>query len=237
MSTSKRMFFMASGAFAAFGASSLLLSRVVRADDGARARPAPAAPTLPRTPSGDLGPFYPVEVPLDTDFDLTRVREGGARARGELIEVAGRVLYRDGTPQPNARLEIWQANAVGRYTHPGDTRADAPLDPNFQGYADIRADANGNFRILTIKPGLYPVDGLFQRSPHVHFDIRGRQRRLITQMYFDDTEPKVLAQDAVLGHDMWGKTSPLPGAIFAKLQKERSTLDPTARRYRFDIVL
>jgi protocatechuate 3,4-dioxygenase beta subunit len=239
MPTSKRTFLMATGAFAAFGASSLLLRRLVRADVGETPRPSAAAgdKTLARTPPGDLGPFYPVEAPLDTDFDLTRVRESGPRARGEPIEVSGRVLYRDGTPQANARLEIWQANDVGRYAHPGDTRKDAPLDPNFQGYADIRADASGNFRILTVKPGLYPVDGVFNRSPHIHFDIRGRERRLVTQMYFDDTDAKVLAQDKLLQHDMWGSTSPLPQAIFAKLQKERSTLEPSARRYEFDIVL
>jgi protocatechuate 3,4-dioxygenase beta subunit len=227
MPTSKRMFLMATGAFAAFGASSLLLRRVVRAD----------AKTLPRTPSGDLGPFYPVEPPLDTDFDLTRVRESGPRARGELIEVSGRVLYRDGTPQANARLEIWQANDVGRYAHPGDTRKDAPLDPSFQGYADVRADENGKFRILTVKPGQYPVEGIFQRAPHIHFDIRGRERRLVTQMYFDDTAKAVLAQDKVLEHDLWGRTTPLPSAIFAKLQAGVSTLDPKARHYQFDIVL
>lgn len=230
MPTSKRVFLMATGAFAAFGASSLLLRRVVRAE-------APEK-TLARTPPGDLGPFYPVEQPIDTDFDLTRLRENGPRARGEVIEVSGRVLYRDGTPQANARLEIWQANAVGRYAHPGDTRADVPLDPSFQGYADIRADANGRFRILTIKPGAYPVDGMgFQRSPHIHFDVRGRQRRLVTQMYFDDTAAAVLAQDKLLQHDMWGRTHPLPSTIFAKLQPERSKLDASARHYAFDIVL
>ena len=235
-SMSKRTFLTAAGALAAFGASSLLLRRFVHAEKSSVA-PAPATTALPRTPSGDLGPFYPVEPPLDTDFDLTRLRDGGARASGQIIEVSGRVLGRDGTPQANARLEIWQANAVGRYAHPGDTRTDAPLDPNFQGYADVRADADGQFRILTVRPGLYPVDGLFQRSPHVHFDIRGRQRRLITQMYFDDTDAKVLAEDKLLQHDMWGKTSPLPSTIFAKLQKERSRLDASALRYEFDIVL
>ena len=160
-----------------------------------------------------------------------------AFSAAELIEVSGRVLYRDGTPQANARLEIWQANDVGRYAHPGGTRADAPLDPNFQGYADVRADANGGFRILTIKPGLYPVDGVFERSPHIHFDIRGRQRRLVTQMYFDDTDATVLAQDKLLQHDMWGRTNPLPSTIFAKLRNERSTLDASARHYKFDVVL
>jgi protocatechuate 3,4-dioxygenase beta subunit len=238
MPTSKRMFLMATGVFATFGASSLLLRRLVRADGADATPPSAGDKALPRTPSGDLGPFYPVETPLDTDFDLTRVRESGPRARGELIEVSGRVLYRDGTPQANARLEIWQANDVGRYAHPGDTRADAPLDPNFQGYADLRADENGKFRILTVKPGLYPVDGMsFQRSPHIHFDIRGRQRRLVTQMYFDDTPATVLAQDQLLQHDLWGQTNPLPSTIFAKLQTAVSTLDARARHYRFDIVL
>jgi len=106
MSNSKRKFLMATGVFAAFGAS----SRVVRADDSNATRPPASDKPLPRTPSGDLGPFYPVEPPLGTDFDLTRVREGGPPARGTLIEISGRVLYRDGTPQTNARLEIWQAN-------------------------------------------------------------------------------------------------------------------------------
>jgi protocatechuate 3,4-dioxygenase beta subunit len=234
---SKRMFLTTTGGLAAFGASSLLLRRFIRADEREAIRPSSGEGTLPRTPSGDLGPFYPVEAPLDTDFDLTRVRESGPRARGEIIEISGRVVYRDGTLQANARLEIWQANAVGRYAHPGDTRADAPLDPNFQGYADIRADANGAFRILTIKPGLYPVGGTFNRSPHIHFDIRGRQRRLVTQMYFDDTDRAVLAQDKLLQHDMWGQANPLPSAIFAKRQADRSTLDPEASHYQFDIVL
>jgi protocatechuate 3,4-dioxygenase beta subunit len=78
---------------------------------------------------------------------------------------------------------------------------------------------------------------LFQRSRHIHFDIRGRQRRLVTQMYFDDTDPTVLAQDKLLQHDMWGRTNPLPSTIFAKLQNERSALDASARHYTFDIVL
>jgi protocatechuate 3,4-dioxygenase beta subunit len=78
---------------------------------------------------------------------------------------------------------------------------------------------------------------MFNRSPHIHFDIRGRQRRLVTQMYFDDTPAALLAQDKVLQHDMWGRTTPLPSSIFAKLEHERSTAEASARHYRFDIVL
>ncbi|HEY4179510.1 MAG TPA: protocatechuate 3,4-dioxygenase [Kofleriaceae bacterium] len=198
---------------------------------------AAGAPTLPRTPSGELGPFYPVDPPRGTDADLTRLRKLGTRALGDLVEISGRVVFRDGTPQPHARLEIWQANAAGRYAHPGDTRVDAPLDPNFQGYADLKADAQGRFRFLTVRPGLYPADSTFQRSPHIHFDIRGRARRLITQMYFSDTDAKVTAQDKVIAHDLWGASAPLPSTIFANRQTERSTWDAKAALYQFDIVL
>ncbi|MBC8067255.1 MAG: protocatechuate 3,4-dioxygenase [Deltaproteobacteria bacterium] len=192
---------MSAGAFAAFGASRLALRRFAGAHEQTSAR-APAKPKLARTPSGDLGPFYPVEHPLDTDFDLTRVGEAATRARGRIIEIPGRVPARDGTPQANARLEVWQANAVGRYAHAADVRTDVPLDPGFQGYAELRADAQGRFRFVTIRPGGYPVEGLFERSSHIHLDVRGRQRRLVTQMYFDDTDPRVLAADKLLEHDL-----------------------------------
>jgi protocatechuate 3,4-dioxygenase beta subunit len=195
---------------------------------------APKSASLPRTPSGDLGPFYPIDPPLGTGADLTRVRSGGTQALGTVIEITGRVVFRDGTPQANARLEVWQANAAGRYAHPGDTRGDAPLDPNFQGYADLRADADGRFRFFTIRPGSYPIEGIFQRSPHIHFDIRGRDRRLVTQMYFSDTDASVFAQDKLLEHDLWGRTNPLPPAMFAHLQSSR---DPQVVPYQFDIVL
>jgi protocatechuate 3,4-dioxygenase beta subunit len=192
---------------------------------------------LARTPSGDLGPFYPVEKPLDTDADLTRITGRSGRARGEIIEISGRVLAKDGTPQGNARIELWQANAVGRYAHADDDRADVPLDPAFQGYADLVADAQGYYRFLTVKPGLYPVgSSSFKRAPHIHLDVRGRRRRLITQMYFEGTDAAVLAQDKLLQHDMWGRPS-LPASIFAQLQKDRSTLEAGASHYSFDVVL
>ncbi len=227
MSISKRSFLIASGTLAAFGASSLLLRGLGRAE----------GTELARTPSGDLGPFYPVESPLDTDADLTRVQGRSGRASGELIAISGRVLAKDGTPQPNARLEIWQANAVGRYAHADDTRTDVPLDPAFQGYADVQTDSGGNYRFLTVKPGLYPVAGHgFKRSPHIHFDVRGRRRRLVTQMYFAGTDAALLAQDKLLQHDMWQKAN-LPANIFAQLQKNGSSLDAGAAHYVFDVVL
>jgi protocatechuate 3,4-dioxygenase beta subunit len=227
MSLSKRSFLVGSGALAAFGAASLLQRRQGRA----------AGTPLARTPSGDLGPFYPVEKPIETDADLTRVAGLSGRAGGEIIEISGRVLARDGTPQANAGIELWQANAVGRYAHADDDRTDVPLDPAFQGHADLLADAQGHFRFLTVKPGLYPVgSGSFKRAPHIHFDVRGRRRRLITQMYFADTDAALLAQDKLLQHDMWGKPS-LPPNIFAQLRKESSTREAGAAYYTFDVVL
>jgi protocatechuate 3,4-dioxygenase beta subunit len=134
------------------------------------------APTVNQT----IGPFYPVERMLDQDADLTIIRGRQGRAKGQVIEVVGRVLDPSGRPLPNARLDIWQANAAGRYAHPGDD-SPAPLDPNFQGSAIFCADAGGRFRFRTIKPGPYPG-----RVAHIHLDVTYRTQRVITQMYFPD---------------------------------------------------
>lgn len=142
-----------------------------------------AAP-LRRTPAQILGPFYPLVKPLDQDADLTAIRGRPGRASGQIVHVAGRVFDARGRPLEGARIEVWQANALGRYTHPSD-RHDAPLDPNFEGYAVLRTDAEGRYRFKTIKPGAYPDDGSgAMRAPHIHFDVSGRINRLVTQMYF-----------------------------------------------------
>lgn len=135
------------------------------------------------TSSDALGPFYPVGGVVDQDFDLTTVAGTERRALGQLLYLSGRVLDMRGEPIGGAVIEIWQANAAGRYTHPGDD-SEAPLDPNFEGYAKIRTAADGSYRIKTIKPGEYG-----SRTPHIHFDVRGKQTRLITQMYFEG-EPR-----------------------------------------------
>lgn len=141
-----------------------------------------AAAVLPVTPQEMLGPFYP-EHPLgDHDFDLTQIRGHIRRARGEAIELVGRVLRRDGTPLSNATIEVWQANAAGKYRHPDDTNT-APIDPDFQGYARLLSGKDGSFRVITVKPGAYPAP-IGMRAPHVHFDVQSRDCRLSTQMYF-----------------------------------------------------
>ena len=95
---------------------------------------------------------------------------GKGRALGQIIDLSGRVLRTDGSPVSGARLEIWQANAAGRYTNPIDKNP-APVDPNFEGVALLKSAADGSYRILTVKPGAYPDPAGGMRAPHIHFDV------------------------------------------------------------------
>ena len=148
-----------------------------------RHAPALAALRLP-TAAQSTGPFYPATKPLDQDNDLTAVAGRDGRARGETIHLVGRVTDRDGRAVPGAAVEIWQANAFGRYHHPGD-RQNAPLDPYFQGYGRDRTGDDGGYRFLTIKPPPYPASANWMRPAHVHFAVHGPGfEKLVTQMYF-----------------------------------------------------
>jgi len=135
------------------------------------------------TPEVMLGPFYPVLKPLDRDADLTMVKGHKNGATGEVIHVTGRVLNQNGQPVSGAEIEIWQANSKGRYAHPSDTNT-TPLDEDFQGFAVIKTDSLGRYRFKTIKPGAYPVSSTELRTPHIHFDVKGKQNRLTSQMFF-----------------------------------------------------
>ena len=146
------------------------------------ATPAAAAALLPRTPTQTSGPFYPLDKPLDRDADLTLINGQGQRAAGQVVHVMGRVRNAAGEPVAGARIEIWQANTHGRYTHPHDSNP-APLDPHFEGYASLVSDEQGRYRFKTIKPGAYPAGGSV-RPPHIHFGVTGRRDKLVTQMYF-----------------------------------------------------
>src|SRR4051794_6874787 len=97
----------------------------------------------------------------------------------------GRVLNVAGQPIHSARVEIWQANSHGRYTHPSDANP-APLDPNFEGSAVLTTDADGRYRFKTIKPAPYPAGPNRMRPAHIHFQVSSGQDRIVTQMYFDD---------------------------------------------------
>ncbi|MFN5083428.1 MAG: hypothetical protein ACK5WW_00085 [Brevundimonas sp.] len=153
-----------------------------------------AQDSLPVTPSITLGPFYPVIRPTDTDADLTRVAGRTGLAQGEVIQLIVKMVDRQGRPIIGGLVELWHCNAAGRYAHPADPNT-APLDPDFQGFAQIGTDAQGEFRITTIKPAAYPAGPDWMRAPHIHMDARGRSYRSSLQMMFDDP---LLAQDRVL---------------------------------------
>ena len=138
------------------------------------------------TASSDMGPFYPVAYRGESDADMTRIAGHAARAAGQVIEVVGRVLDRHGKPVGGARMDIWQANAQGRYDHPQDP-AVMPLDPDFQGFASIRTGADGGWRLTTVKPGGYDSP-IGNRPPHIHLDVAGASARTILQMYFPEDE-------------------------------------------------
>ena len=136
------------------------------------------------TPANPEGPFYPKHKQLDKDTDLTRIEGHAERAQGQVIRVQGRVLDEAGEPVPGALVDIWQANAAGRYDHEDDP-ALAPLDPNFQGWGMVRTDDQGRYSFTTIKPGAYSVDAEWSRPPHIHFKVSRRgYHELTTQMYF-----------------------------------------------------
>jgi len=140
---------------------------------------------IPHTLSEITGPAYPYGRMKATDNDLTRQHPG--EPLGERIVVEGRVLDEDGRPVPNTLVEVWQANAAGRYAHRVDEHA-APLDPNFSGAGRTLTDERGHYRFVTIRPGAYPWrnhDNAW-RPAHIHFSLFGTSflSRLITQMYF-----------------------------------------------------
>ena len=136
----------------------------------------------PLTAESPMGPFFPLSHPADADADLVWLKGHKTRALGQVIEVSGRVLDQRGNPISGAKIDLWQANAAGRYSHPSDI-SKAPLDPNFQGFASLQSGADGEWRIVTVKPAGYDSP-IGQRPPHIHFDIRGLRHRNVAQLYF-----------------------------------------------------
>ena len=140
------------------------------------------------TPKQTKGPFYPVEKGLDTNSDLTFADGRSQRAKGQVIYIRGQAKDLFCNPVPGVLIEIWQACASGKYSHPGDTNP-APLDPDFQYYGTALTDQEGGYLFKTILPGAYPADIDWTRPPHIHFKIQKRGfRELITQMYFEGNE-------------------------------------------------
>lgn len=145
--------------------------------------------SLPSTATEETGPVFGHGLigPLDNDLILNYTK-GERPAVGERIRVHGRVIDENGRPVPHTLVEIWQANAGGRYRHVKDTYF-APLDPNFGGCGRTLTDDRGFYEFMTIRPGAYPWPnrGNEWRPMHIHFSIFGHSfgQRLISQMYFE----------------------------------------------------
>jgi protocatechuate 3,4-dioxygenase, beta subunit len=186
---------------------------------------------LPHRLTEVTGPLLGEGRVTERDHDLT-VQHGG-EPLGERIIVEGRVLDGDGRPIPHTLVEVWQANAAGRYRHDGD-RHPAPLDPNFSGAGRCLTDGEGRWRFVTVKPGAYPWKNHPNawRPAHIHFSLFGRSftQRLITQMYFSG-DP-LFAFDPIL--------QSVPEAARERLVSRfdpDATVPEWALGYRWDIVL
>jgi protocatechuate 3,4-dioxygenase, beta subunit len=187
---------------------------------------------LPRGLTELTGPVFGEDRVVASDADLTR--QHLADPIGERIIVSGRVVDSDGRPVRGGLIEIWQANAAGRYAHEVDDHP-APLDPNFTGTGRCLTDGDGGFRFLSIKPGAYPWRNHPNawRPAHIHFSLFGHAftQRLVTQMYFPG--------DPLLPLDpIWNSVPDADGRarLLAGFDLDR-TVPQWALAYRFDIVL
>ena len=194
--------------------------------------PAKSQIVIPYTLSEITGPTFPNEIIAPKASDLTSGHAGDPV--GERIIVSGRVLDEDNRPVANTLIEIWQANAAGRYLHEVDQHK-APLDPNFTGCGQAVTDAEGRYRFVTIRPGEYPWRNHYNawRPAHIHFSLFGPAfaTRLVTQMYFPG--------DPLLPFD------PVFNSIAEEQARNRlistfdweTTMPEHALGYRFDLIL
>lgn len=138
--------------------------------------------TLRATTSQTVGPFFSIGCTRMSRADL-----GGPGVSGERVTIEGRLLDGDGVGIPDGMIEVWQANAYGKYNHPEDDQ-DKPLEPGFTGFGRIPTDHNGSFRFTTIKPGAVPSPDGKMQAPHIAVSVfmRGLLRRLVTRIYFPD---------------------------------------------------
>lgn len=186
---------------------------------------------LPEGPTERHGPLLGESGVETSDADLTAQHDGDPL--GERIIVSGRLLDDSGRPITGQLVEVWQANAAGRYAHRGDQHP-APLDPNFTGAGRCLTDSEGRYRFVTVKPGAYPWGNHPNawRPAHIHFSVFGRRftERLVTQMYFPG--------DPLLPLD------PIYNAVSERARVRMvsdfdldTTVEEWALGYRFDIVV
>jgi protocatechuate 3,4-dioxygenase, alpha subunit len=181
----------------------------------------PAPTPYVQTPSQTIGPFFHFALPYEAGPNVA-----GEKAEGERITIEGRITDGDGLPVTDALVEIWQANAHGRYNHPDDTQ-DKPLDEAFGGFGRAPTDEEGMFRFYTVKPGAVPSLHNEMQAPHINISIlaRGVLKRMATRLYFAD-ETELNRYDPVLNL--------VPKERRVTLIAQRSADAPV---YRLDIAL
>jgi len=185
---------------------------------------------IPETARDPFAPIPPEPLVGAAEHDLTRIAPGRPRANGDAVTIAGRILDEDLKPVRRTLIEVWNANAHGRYSHVIDAgRNEAPLDPHFYGFGRLVTDDNGRYRVRTIKPGAYIArkDISWWRPPHVHFSIVGSGVRLVTQMYFPN-EP-LNEKDYIF--------LIVPEADRTRVIGRPSTIEPADVSFDFDIVV
>ena len=184
-----------------------------------------------QTASNTIGPFFHHIVTAE-DHDLDRIagsRMAGKKTKGEKIKVEGHILDSEGKPLRAAMLEIWQANAAGRYNSTMDARDDVKIDKSFTGFGRVSSGDKGKFEFETIKPGAVPSSGNAQQAPHINLTLFAAaiHSHLFTRLYFsDETEANDI--DPVLtsvGEDR-------RGTLIAKRKKTKNGIV-----YRFDVKL
>lgn len=196
------------------------------------------------TPSQTVGPFFHYSLPWKGGADLVGNSGLGARPElfpaehdilnetpahgspsGEVIDIYGRVLDGGDAPLPDAMIEIWQANALGRYDSAADPREELPLDENFRGFGRSSTNEQGEFRFRTIRPGPAPGPGDILQAPHIAVAVfgRGLLKRLVTRLYFAD--------------EAANKSDPILAIVPKDRRDTLIAFHHTASQWRFDIVL
>jgi protocatechuate 3,4-dioxygenase, alpha subunit len=184
------------------------------------------------TPSQTIGPFFHRALLREGWHEVGHELGGdlaACGAAGERVAIEGRVLDGDGAPVSDAMIEVWQANAAGRYDHPEDLQESKPLDPNFHGFGRVATGPDGRFRLRTIKSGPVPGSDEASQAPHINVSIfaRGLLKRLVTRIYFPG-EP-LNETDLLL--------SAMPTDRRASLIARVTDADAAERVLHFDIVL
>ncbi len=173
------------------------------------------------TPGQTVGPFFALGLDRPEWADMTR-----GKPIGERIVIEGEVRDGDGAPVPDAVIELWQANAAGRYNSPADDQTDKAIDPNFIGFGRAATDGQGRFKVTTIKPGPVPGRGNALQAPHINvaFFARGLLKQLFTRIYFADS-PENASDPLLSGIDDAG----VRNTLIARKSENGA--------YRFDFIL